>query len=303
LRINWKWVPEKNKRVSYTRLIIQLISLLLIYYLAEVSVWKGLLLIAIMSATFFLGRFFCGWICPFGFYMDLVTWLRVVLKIPRWNLPDKLNAILHKLRYVIALVFVLLVSLPFLTGAASLNNIGDFVWLGGPFIPFTLMLAPLETLIVPWVPPFGALLEFGGKSLSFPYVGEIMAFLPEKDFALFVSVAFVVLVLAGTFKFRRVWCRFCPTGISISAINKFQRFKSIPFLYLNKEEEKCTGCGICKRVCPVQVNEVYEAKGGNIKTSMCTLCLRCVEMCPYEDCLKVCLGEKALFRSRNWLKA
>ena len=105
-----------------------------------------------------------------------------------------------------------------------------------------------------------------------------------------------------SFFVRRVWCRFCPTGSSIAVVNRFKGFKWAPLLHLDKDEEKCTKCGICKRVCPVQVTEVYEQKGGKINTSMCMLCTRCVEMCPYEDCLKVKFGGKTVFKSRNWLE-
>jgi formate hydrogenlyase subunit 6/NADH:ubiquinone oxidoreductase subunit I len=50
------------------------------------------------------------------------------------------------------------------------------------------------------------------------------------------------------------------------------------------------------------VTEVYEQKGGKINTSMCMLCLRCVEMCPYAETLKVNIGNKTVFKSRNWLE-
>jgi uncharacterized Fe-S center protein len=73
-------------------------------------------------------------------------------------------------------------------------------------------------------------------------------------------------------------------------------------LHIDKTEEKCTKCGICKRVCPVQVTEVYELKGGDISPSTCLNCTRCVEMCPYEGCLKMKLAGKTLFQSRNWLE-
>ena len=48
--------------------------------------------------------------------------------------------------------------------------------------------------------------------------------------------------------------------------------------------------------------DIYEEKGGELTTSMCMLCLRCVEMCPYEDCLKVNIVGKTVFKSRNWLE-
>jgi len=73
-------------------------------------------------------------------------------------------------------------------------------------------------------------------------------------------------------------------------------------LHLHKEGEKCTKCGTCKRVCPVQVTETYEMKGGDVKTSMCTLCLRCVEMCPNEDCLKLNVSGKTLLKSSSFLE-
>jgi polyferredoxin len=112
-------------------------------------------------------------------------------------------------------------------------------------------------------------------------------------------LVFVAITVVASFFIRRFWCRFCPTGSSFTI--KF-RGKSSALLHLSKDEEKCTKCGICKRVCPQQVTEVYEQKGGKITTSMCTLCLRCVEMCPYESCLKVKVGSKTIFKSRNWLK-
>ena len=94
--------------------------------------------------------------------MDLTSYLRRLLKIHHWTLPEKLNTSLHKFRYVIALVIISLALLPFLVGTVSLGNLWDFGWLKGPFRPLTIMLAPLETLVIPWVPPFGALLEVGG---------------------------------------------------------------------------------------------------------------------------------------------
>jgi ferredoxin-type protein NapH len=76
----------------------------------------------------------------------------------------------------------------------------------------------------------------------------------------------------------------------------------VSVLRLNKVEEKCTKCGICKRVCPTQVTEVYDKKSGDVTTSKCIMCLRCVEMCPYEDALQLKAAGKTVVRSRNWLK-
>jgi len=305
------WTRNKTKRVSYLRLLIGLVSLFAIYYLFTFTIWLLLVLIIIFVATLFLGKAFCGWVCPFGFYMDLITIVRKSLKINYWNLPEKANKILNILRYPIMLIFLIL---PFLIGPSYLLLLPLALFFRGPFTAFTVLLGPLEPIIVPWSGGPLGLTELGPiswvfrdlglseLSISYPYVRSIIYYSSETSFLIPAVVIFVALTLVASFKVRRFWCRFCPTGVSLAIVNRLRGFKWTPVLHLDKDEEKCTKCGICKRVCPVQVTEVYEQKGGKIMTSMCVLCLRCVEMCPYEACLKVNLGRKTIFKSRNWLE-
>jgi formate hydrogenlyase subunit 6/NADH:ubiquinone oxidoreductase subunit I len=97
-------------------------------------------------------------------------------------------------------------------------------------------------------------------------------------------------------------CAASPLGGLIALFNRFQPFKRISGVHLEKVQEKCTKCGVCKRVCPTQVEEVYEAKGGDVTTSQCLLCLRCVEMCPEKDCLQFKVAGKTVCRSLNWVE-
>jgi len=258
-------------------------------------------LLLVLGATAFFGRVFCGWMCPLGFYMDIATVVRRTLKIGHWQLPNKLNSLLHKSRYVAAATILLLPVPSFIFGTSAATDLANFVTLRQPFTPYSFLLEPLQPLVLPWKPPFGALFALGDSYFTFPYVGEILLYLQNNSgAALALSYVFVGVVLAASFKVRRFWCRFCPTGVSIGAANKFKILKKLPFLCLSKEKEKCTKCGICKRVCPVQVTEVYEG-GGKIDTQMCLLCLRCVEMCPERGCLSLKLGDITCFMSRNWL--
>jgi ferredoxin-type protein NapH len=301
-----KWVRDKTRRVSYLRLAVQITFLFLIFYVAITGVGKCVLIFIIVGATLFLGRLFCGWVCPFGLYMDLITLLRRSLKIQYWTFSERVNRILHRIRYVIAFIIVSSALPLFLINPVLPAQEGfDLIWnlhFYPPVRPLLILLSPLEPLIIPFVPPFGAIIEFHGMALSFPYVGEITALTHGTGFALPLAATFVILTVAASFKVRRFWCRFCPTGISIAVINRFKPFKWAPLLHMYKVEEKCTKCGICKRVCPTQVVEIYNEKSGKIDSSMCILCLRCVEMCPYEDCLKLELANKTLFKSRNWLE-
>ncbi|HDQ06316.1 MAG TPA: 4Fe-4S binding protein [Candidatus Bathyarchaeota archaeon] len=300
-----KWISDKTRRVSYLRLAVQIIFLFLIFQIAIMGVGKFLIIVIIIGATLFLGRLFCGWVCPFGLYMDLITLLRRSLKIRYWSYSERLNRILHRIRYVILLIIASSALLIFLMNPVLPSQEGfDLIWylhFYPPVRPYLILLSPLEPLIIPFVPPFGAIVEFHGMALSFPYVGEITALTYGTGFALPLAATFVILTVAASFKVRRFWCRFCPTGISIAVINRFKPFKWAPLLHLYKVEEKCTKCGICKRVCPTQVVEIYN-ESGKIDSSMCILCLRCVEMCPYEDGLRLELANKTLFKSRNWLE-
>ena len=299
------WKKDRTRKVSYLRLFIQVVSLVGIFISFTLSLWLSVFFIVIFVATAFTGRFFCGWICPFGLYMDLIAMLRKKVGIRYRSLPEKVNNALHKLRYIVATIILVA---PLFLGVLEFTAQSSIyaLFLRGPFRPLGLLLSPLEPLIVPWTGTAGssiiAPLGFNDWSLSYPYARDIMTGLNTPSIALILVYIFIALTIASTFFVRRFWCRFCPTAISISALNRFKAFKALPLLHINKVEEKCTKCGICKRVCPVQVTDVYEKKGGEINTSICLNCMRCIEMCPYEGCLKMKLAGKTLFNSRNWLE-
>ena len=294
------WKKNRATKVTYLKFVIQVLSLVAVFLLFTYSIIRPLyIVLGVLIMPIILGRFFCGWICPFGLYMDVLTLIRKALKIRYRILPDKLNIYLHNLRYVLFLFFLGLVLIFIMMDPPSNLDLLTIVALvlGGPFEHLGLLLGPMVPLIVPWTGP----LEIGGLYFSFPYVQDVIKYSGE-NLATILALVFLALVVVGSLLVRRVWCRFCPTGISIAVINKVKGFKWAPVLHLDKNKTKCTKCGICKRVCPVQVTEVYEQKEGKIMTSMCMLCLRCVEMCPYEDCLKVNFGKKTVFSSRNWLE-
>ena len=291
------WKKDKTKRITFLRFFIQLASLFAIFLSLQIlAQWPSLVIGVIVGVTIVFGRFFCGWICPFGLYMDFITLVRKGLKIRYWNLSERTNRALHKLRYGLA-GFVFLI--PLFYGALKVDVWRSFLLFQDPFKPLIVyFLGPLEPLVIPWP---GAV-SFNGYSLSYPYIREIM-FYAGSPFSVSLTVsAFIVLTVASSFMVRRFWCRFCPTAVSIAFLDKIRRGKWASVLHIDKDEEKCTKCGICKRVCPLQVTEVYEQKGGPITTTMCMLCFRCTEMCPYEDTLKVKFGGKTVFKSRDWLK-
>lgn len=287
-------------RVTFLRFVIQAVAFAALFYVFSYSIPLLYVLLVVFGMSLVLGRFYCGWLCPFGLIMDIEIMVRKALKIRHRIIPDKLNIALHKARYVILLVFLLTPLVLWLLEPKEIMVSPIMAeLLAGHYKAYTILLDPMIPFVVPWAGT--AQLVVGGISFTYPYAQNIVTNVGQ-DIGLYLAIAFVAVTLVGGFLVRRVWCRFCPTGASIAALNQFKGFKALPLLYVDKDEEKCTKCGVCKRVCTVQVNEPYDQKGGKIGTSQCMLCARCVEMCPYEDALKVKLGNKTVFHSRNWLE-
>ena len=294
------WKKNLATKITFMRLAIQAVSFGALFYVFSLSIPLLYIMIFIFGITIVLGRLYCGWFCPLGLVMDIVIMFRKALKIPYRNLSEKLNLKLHQLRYVILLFFLLIPIALWLIQPPS--NI-DFALLmakllAGPFRPYSILIDPMIPFVVPWTSSTVSVFQI---NFTFPYAQEFITY-TGKNIGQLIAIAFVGLTLAGSFFIRRFWCRFCPTAASLAVVNRFKGFNWAPLLHLEKDEEKCTKCGVCKRVCQSQVTEVYEQRGGKINTSMCMLCLRCTEMCPYEDTLKLKFGNKTLFKSRNWLE-
>jgi NAD-dependent dihydropyrimidine dehydrogenase PreA subunit len=46
------------------------------------------------------------------------------------------------------------------------------------------------------------------------------------------------------------------------------------------DNDKCTGCGTCVDVCPMDVFEIEDEKSVPVKTDECLLCRACEVQCP-----------------------
>src|SRR4030067_1973482 len=124
------WKKDKTRRITYQRYFIQIASVVAIFLsLLLLAQWPSLVIGVIVGATIVFGRFFCGWVCPFGLYMDLITQLRKVFKIRYWNLSERANRYLHKLRYGLA-GFVLV--LPLFYGALDAEVWRSFLLFQSP---------------------------------------------------------------------------------------------------------------------------------------------------------------------------
>lgn len=184
-----------------------------------------------------LGRFVCGWLCPFGLVQDLLH----KIPFPKKILTFKGDRLLRKLKYLILIVFVILMPM-FLV---------DILGQGSPY--FCKFICPAGTL------EGGVLLVLLNRSMR-DALGWLYAW---KNLLLVVVVVLSVLIF-------RPFCKYlCPLGAVYSVFNPISVFR------YRVDEEKCTGCGICAGVCKMQVDPVKNANHPE-----CIRCGVCKKACP-----------------------
>ncbi|MGY4884712.1 MAG: 4Fe-4S binding protein [Nanobdellota archaeon] len=220
--------------------------------------------------SFIFARFLCGWVCPLGAISDFLNSLRKVLGLSKLTLSEKFYSFLKKVRKIwIVLLFVLAVAIAFpIIGIAAFKN--------------ELFLVACQTCPARNIFPLLSLHNPEWFSFNNPLT---------LIFSI-IGILFLVFVLLGFFG-KRVWCQFCPNGIILSWFNKGS------LITKEKDTIKCTKCGICKRVCPMNNTYVFDEKNKKIITDQnCINCFNCVDKCPEDDCLKVKFAGKTWFTSR-----
>ena len=184
-----------------------------------------------------MGRFVCGWLCPFGLIQDLLYKIPFLRKINTFK-GDKL---LRKLKYVILLVFVILLPM-FLV---------DVLGQGLPY--FCKFICPAGTL------EGGILLVLFNESMR----GALGWLYAWKSVLLAVTILLSVVIY-------RPFCKYiCPLGAVYSVFNPISVFR------YRVDQEKCVKCGACAHSCKMQVDPVK-----NPNDPECIRCGACKKVCP-----------------------
>ena len=161
-----------------------------------------------------LGRVICGFLCPFGWFQELLH------KIPTKKLSTKKLKPLTYLKYVVLLVMVVL--LPVLVT----NELG----MGDPF--FCKYLCPQGVLE-------------GAIPLSLANAGIRAALGSLFKWKFIVLLTVIVLSIV----FYRPFCKWlCPLGAFYALLNKVSLFQ------MQVDKSKCVSCGKCAKVCKMDVD-------------------------------------------------
>ncbi len=177
----------------------------------------------LMLYAILLGRFICGFLCPFGLIQELLY----KIKTPKLK-KNRITRILSYLKYVILAYFVIIVPVLF----ALYSTLGKAV---PAFCKYICPAGVVEGA-------FGYLShESNAQELS--ALGPLFTW----KFCLLISI-----VLGSIFVFR-LFCRFlCPLGALYGLFNHFSVFG------IKLEKNKCTDCGLCVSKCKVDIRRVND---------------------------------------------
>ncbi len=127
-----------------------------------------------------------------------------------------------------------------------------------------------------YVVGLGLFLSFISGIAAFELINPISILFRAVIFGTVFGISIVLTVfLFDIFIAEHGWCgHICPVGAIYAVIGKYRLLK------VSHTKENCTLCMKCKKVCPeIQVLDIIGKKSGNIKSSECTDCGRCIDVC------------------------
>jgi len=218
--------------------------------LATHSLYRGLLWsLAVLIPTLFLGRFFCGWVCPLGTLHHLASEIRSERKSGRRRIDSNRYQPWQAFRYYL------------LCGLLAATFLGSA--LAGLFDPLSLAARSLALGLLPaW-------------NYALVHSGPLGAMLgaPQASFRQgFLLGSILAILLALNLRITRFWCRaLCPLGALLGLASRWS------VLGLEKREDRCGDCNRCLLHCQGGDDPI---PGARWRKTECHLCMNCVSDCP-----------------------
>ena len=99
-----------------------------------------------------------------------------------------------------------------------------------------------------------------------------------------VGLILLVVTIIGSVLYDRFFCKYlCPMGAFYAILGKISPLKVV------RNEDSCINCGICSKVCPVNIDVMNVVE---VRSAECLNCQICVLDCPVPGALKNKMGKK-----------
>ena len=240
--------------------------------LATHALYRGLLWsLVILLPTLFLGRFFCGWICPMGTLQHFVGNMRSESKRGKQRIDSNRYKRWQAIKYVVLIAG--LVAAFF--GSMVIGTLDPFSLL---VRSIGLALLPgfnyaLRAVLLPMEHSHVAAIRTTGESLHTILQATILDF-RQAHFAQGLALGVVfLLILWASMRITRFWCRaICPLGALLGAASRWS------ILGLHKDASSCDKCNGCLLNCQGGDDPIG---GAPWRKSECHMCMNCADSCPH----------------------
>jgi polyferredoxin len=242
--------------------------------LATHALYRGLLWsLVILLPTLFLGRFFCGWICPMGTLQHFVANMPSEAKRGKQRIDSNRYKRWQTVKYVVLLAGLV---------AACFGSMA-IGWLD----PFSLLVRSIGLAILP-------AFNFAVRAVLAPLEGSHIAAIKSIGGVTHAVLQFLVLdfrqahfaqglglgilfiaILAASLRVTRLWCRsICPLGALLGAVSRWS------VLGLQKDASSCDKCNRCLMHCQGGDDPIG---GAPWRKAECLMCMNCVGSCPHDS--------------------
>lgn len=208
------------------------------------------------------GRMLCGWVCPFGFFQDL---LRLV-PVKKLKISKPLNKGLRDIRAVIfwaAIIIASFLGYKELIGESVANGFGAFAQ--QPWTP----LNPAATLFV----------MFYYVIFWKQYPGGAEDFvMGDWKFMFYFRIIILLTVVVLSAFIPRFYCRYvCPIGYATGFTAKYS------LIGIARNPARCTRCGKCEEMCEKTAMQVpiLDYSFERVRDANCNNCGNCLDACPH----------------------
>jgi len=240
--------------------------------LAGHALYRGLLwCLVILAPTLFLGRFFCGWICPMGTLQHWVGSMPSESKRGKQRIESNRYKRWQTAKYVVLIAGLI----------AAVFGSMVIGWLD----PFSLLVRSIGLAVLP-------AFDFAARGVLTPLEHSHVAALRATGEALHTILQALVLdfrqahfsqglvlgvlfliILALSLRITRFWCRsICPLGALLGAVSRWSVFG------LHKDAASCDKCNRCLLHCQGGDDPIG---GAPWRKSECLMCMNCVGSCPH----------------------
>jgi polyferredoxin len=218
--------------------LVALVNLLAGHALFRGMAWS----VAILIPTFFLGRFFCGWICPLGSLNQFLGSIRLLSSTRKTLIASNRYKKWQTTKYLLLI-----------TGVVAATFGSSIV---GWIDPFSLFVRSIGVPVLP-----------AAASKKYYVVSQ-----PHYWQSVGIGVFFLAL-MAMNLRITRFWCRaLCPLGALLGMASRWS------ILRLHKDASTCNKCSRCLINCQGGDDPI---EGVPWHKTECHLCMNCVDACPH----------------------